>query len=167
MLTKPPFNPKRDREKTIQIMFEDFSVTSYSVSVGAVLSLYPSGTTTGVVVDCGGGGSHTVPIYNGHAIDKAVRRWDNGGRDLTDYLFKALGKKGYDIATTADRSTVEIIKEAHCYVALDFDQELKVAAQDKSLEVSVGVGVAWPEPDDMVVVVVGIIKTAVLTPTHT
>ncbi len=31
----------------------------------------------------------------------------------------------------------------------------------------VGVGVAWPEPDDMVVVVIGIIKTAVLTPTHT
>jgi actin-related protein len=46
-------------------MFETFNVPNFYVTIQAVLSLYASGRTTGVVVDSGDGVTHTVPIYEG------------------------------------------------------------------------------------------------------
>ena len=46
-----------------QIMFETFNTPSFYLAIDAVLSLYASGHTTGVVVDCGDAVSYTVPIY--------------------------------------------------------------------------------------------------------
>merc|ERR1712178_200213 len=52
LLTEAPMNPKENREKMTQIMFETFSARRFYVAIQAVLSLYASGRTTGVVVDC-------------------------------------------------------------------------------------------------------------------
>lgn len=53
LLTEAPLNPKNNREKTIQIMFETFSVPAIYMNIQAVLSLYSSGRTTGIVIDAG------------------------------------------------------------------------------------------------------------------
>merc|ERR1739848_909252 len=55
LLTEAPMNPKDNRERMTQIMFETFNVRRFYVAIQAVLSLYASGRTTGVVVDCGDG----------------------------------------------------------------------------------------------------------------
>ena len=84
LLTEAPLNPKANREKMTQILFEQFntpgkkslsirintqsivvcSLAMY-VAIQAVLSFNASGRRSGVVVECGDGVSCTVPIHQG------------------------------------------------------------------------------------------------------
>lgn len=46
-----------------EIMFEKFNVPASYLAIQAVLSLYSSGRTTGIVLDAGDGVTHTVPVF--------------------------------------------------------------------------------------------------------
>merc|ERR1712194_365664 len=77
------------------------------VAIQAVLSLYASGRTTGVVLDSGDGVSHTWAIYEGYALPHAILRLDLAGRDLNEKL---------------------------SHIALDFDTEMKEATESSDKE---------------------------------
>ncbi|WXG45603.1 MAG: actin family protein [Candidatus Atabeyarchaeum deiterrae] len=127
LLTEPPLNPRKNREKMAEIMFETFNVPAMYVSMQAVLSLYASGRTTGLVVDSGDGVTHIVPIYEGFALTHAINRVDLGGRDITEYLRRLLRQRGYSLVSSAEREIVRDIKEKLCYVALEPEKEMKLA----------------------------------------
>ncbi|KAJ7300741.1 actin 2 [Mycena albidolilacea] len=134
--TKAPLNPKMNREKMTSIMFETFNVPAFYVQIQAVLSLYASGRTTGTAMDSGDGVSHSVPVYEGFSLPHAIQRMDIAGRDLTAQLVKSLMERGYTFKTSAERETVDDMKERLCYVALDFEKELQLAVQSSVLEKS-------------------------------
>ncbi|PIA14306.1 actin-2 [Coemansia reversa NRRL 1564] len=125
LLTEAPLNPSANREQAAQVFFETFNVPAFYTSIQAVLSLYASGRTTGVVLDAGDGVSHAVPVFEGYALPHAIRRIDVAGRDITEYLQVLLQKAGHDFITSAEKEIVRQIKEKICYVALDAAKEEK------------------------------------------
>lgn len=125
LLTEPPLNPRENRDTAAQILFETFNVPALYTSVQAVLSLYASGKTTGIVLDSGDGVSHAVPVFQGFAIPNSIRRIDVAGRDVTEHMQQLLRKSGRVFHTSAEKETVKDIKEKAGYVALDPAKEEK------------------------------------------
>ncbi|KAJ3787975.1 actin-related protein [Lentinula aff. detonsa] len=128
LLTEAPLNPRSNRDIAAQIFFDTFNVPALYTSVQAVLSLYSSGRTTGIVLDSGDGVTHAVPVYEGFSMPNAIRRVDVAGRDVTDHLQLLLRKSGHHLHTTAEREIVRSIKEKCCYVAMNPAKEEKDAA---------------------------------------
>jgi actin beta/gamma 1 len=124
LMTENVLNPRANREKMTQIMFETFNTPAFYTATQSALALYASGRTTGLVLDIGYGVTHAVPIYEGMEISHAISRLDLAGRDLTDYLMKLLATRRYIFSTTEEHDCVPDIKEKLCYTALRPQQEL-------------------------------------------
>jgi actin-related protein len=134
LLTEAPLNPKNNRERMTQIMFEVFNTPGIYIGIQAVLSLYSAGKTTGIVMDAGDGVTHFVPIFEGYAFPHAIMRINLAGRDLTDYLLKILSERGLHLTSSAEREIVKDIKEKLTYVSLDFEEELKSSTKSANVE---------------------------------
>lgn len=134
LITETALNPKVNREKLTQLLFDTFNVPGLYVANTAVLSLYSAGKFTGVVVEIGDGVAHIVPIYDGFVLPRSIQRINLAGRDLTDYLIQILSERGLHLTTGTEREIAKDIKEKLCYVALDFDEELADSKSDSSKE---------------------------------
>lgn len=124
LLTEASFNSKANREKMTKIMFEKFNTPGMYIANSSYLSLFSTGRTTGIVLECGGGVTQVVPICECEIVPHAVDRYNWGGEDITDYLGKLLTERGYYFGTSSERETVRNIKEKWGYVAEDWEQEM-------------------------------------------
>merc|ERR1719206_23961 len=134
-LCEAALNPKANREKSVQVLFEKFGLDSLAMASQSILGLFSYGRTSGVVLESGQGVTHAVPVFEGNSLPQSIRRLDLGGRDVTDYLIKLLAEQGHSFASVAEREVVRVMKETACFVAkrekeapsdvpIDFDYEL-------------------------------------------
>ena len=127
LITEAPLNPRANRDRMCQILFETFSVPCVYVSVQAVLSLYASGRTTGVVIDSGDGVSHIVPVYDGFTLPSAIKRMDVAGRDITEQLALNVRRmSGVVLQSSSELDIARCIKEKCCYVSKDPSRDEKL-----------------------------------------
>lgn len=116
LLTEAPLNPCQNRDKVAEIFFETYRAPALFFAPPAVLSLYASGRTTGVVLDVGEGVTHAVPVYEGFALPHSVTRSDVAGRDVTRQMQLLLRRSGLSFTTTAEADLVKTMKEESCFV---------------------------------------------------
>lgn len=121
------FIAKTQREKTMHVMFETFSVPSFYVDSSTRLALYGSGRVTGVTMDCGDGVTDICCVYGGNEVSSSIRSLCIGGRDIGMYLERQLN----NIPSNSKKEIIRDIKEKLGYVALDFDMEMKKAIETR------------------------------------
>ncbi len=80
-------------------------VNSLAIYNSAVLSLFSTGSTKGVLIESGQGVSHTVPVFEGYALPHAVQRLDISGQDVTNKLIDVISTLWieFDAARSLDR----------------------------------------------------------------
>ena len=141
LLTEPIMNPSENKEKLVELMFENFNVPALQVCCQGLLSLVASGRTTGVVLDSGDGVTQVTPIYEGRIQSKAIARINLAGRQLTQNLLIMLNERGYKINSVHAIESARCIKEKLCSVAIDYDALIKDANKasiEKSFELPDG-----------------------------
>ncbi|XP_062595436.1 uncharacterized protein LOC134256784 [Saccostrea cucullata] len=102
-----------DGQQLMRLLFQLFKPRAVLLVNQAILSLFSSGRSTGVVINFGEGTSQVVPIFERCIIQHAVRNWGCNGLELTKKLMEML-----DISETpAGIIRAREIKEKFCYVA--------------------------------------------------
>ena len=108
LLSEAALNPRSNRERMTQMMFETFNVPAIYVMSQAALVLYSSGRTTGLVMNCGETQSQAVPVYEGYPVPHAIGALALGGKDLTEYMMKLLTER---YGTSREFSIVQDVKD--------------------------------------------------------
>mmetsp|Transcript_7187 Transcript_7187/g.9865 ORF Transcript_7187/g.9865 Transcript_7187/m.9865 type:complete len:375 (-) Transcript_7187:180-1304(-) len=134
LITEPPLNPRKNREKMAEIFFETFNIPAFYVQIPPILCLYASGRTTGLVLDSGEGVTHAVPVFEGFALPHAMQRIDVAGRDVTEYLQRLLRKAGYNFHTSAEMEVVRNIKEKVCFTSYDYKKDAREKEEEPNAE---------------------------------
>ena len=119
LLTEPALNPKENREKLVESILEDFQFAACKVETQATLTLISQAKSSGLVLDSGDGVTHCVPICDGFILEKAIRRINIAGHDISKYLSNLLHKRGFRFFSGYEIDQVRQIKEQSCYLALD------------------------------------------------
>lgn len=120
LLTESCEYSDEDRIKCAEIFFEYFNSPSMYIGNQGMLGLFSTGSSKGVVVDSGEGGTHIIPIYEGYISPYSVNKTQISGQDITHYLHKLLNQKGVTFSRHFDYDVIKDIKETKCYVSLDY-----------------------------------------------
>ncbi|MES1909043.1 MAG: hypothetical protein MHM6MM_001855 [Cercozoa sp. M6MM] len=120
LLTEAVHVAAREKAHKAEIMFEKFNVPALNISLGSVLSLYASGRTTGLVLDCGDSCTQCIPVFEGFTVRTGIKRLDVGGRDITHALAALIRGSSPTSplgASTGDMDIVREAKESLCCIA--------------------------------------------------
>ena len=90
LMTDSPINTKENKKMLCDLMLEKHKVKSFALMNTAVLSLFSTGTTTGLVTECGQGLTYAVPVFEGYALPHAIHTMNISGQDVTSKLMSEI-----------------------------------------------------------------------------
>lgn len=105
-----------------RLFIEDLGFKAMAMVNSSSLSLYATGRTSGVVVQCGETRTYTVPIYEGFPLYHALNKTKTGGRDLTEIFREGIIENQINILPE-NIETLREIKEKSCYVPYEQNYE--------------------------------------------
>eukprot|EP01084_Bolivina_argentea_P175438 303818_1 len=115
ILAEYALTSKSNRETITKMMFETFTVPRYYTNIMGVLSLYASGRTTGLTIDCGHEVTQFVPIYEGYATPYCMQKVSIGGKHINEALQTLLKQKYSQI--NINKKDIINIKHKYGYIA--------------------------------------------------
>ena len=101
-----------------RLFIEELGFKALAMINSSSLSLYATGRTTGLVVQCGETRTYTVPIYEGFPLYHALNKTKIGGKDLTEIFRRGILENNIDIKE-GDIHTLRQVKEKTCCVPVD------------------------------------------------
>ncbi|KAK4187042.1 hypothetical protein QBC35DRAFT_515759 [Podospora australis] len=144
-----------------QIVFEEYGFASYYRGVGPTFNAYQDiqgifhtpreadavpdvPAEVLLVIDSGYSSTTVTPILQGRPLHQAIRRLDVGGKLMTNYLTRLLSVRHFDMRN--ETYIVNEMKEAACYVSLDFKSDLektwKGTRGERRQDYMIGAGIA-------------------------
>ena len=122
LVTEAPGNPKSNREKMAQLLFDTFNVRGLYIVNSTLLPLYANGRTTGLSIEAGDGVVSAVPVFEGLVIPHTVKKNFISGRVITDYMNKLIIAEGTMPQANASswHQVIGTLKERVGYIALDY-----------------------------------------------
>lgn len=131
LVCEPAMNEKDKRGLIAEIFFETFNVPALFIAKQPLLSVYGTGSHTGLVVDIGEGGTRCVPIWQGHMLEDRVQSNILGGFKMTEYMGRLMSECDQTVSQMSQYMVAEM-KTSLAYVAQDFDKELKDKLAEKT-----------------------------------
>lgn len=138
-LSEPFHRPMVQKEKMMDLMFEELNVQgTYVAPSGLLSSVYCAIKDTGLVVEIGDGVTQVVPVIDGKVQLHLVVTENIGGYDITTHFINQLNKRGLGFDSSVHYLIADALKP-NCYVSQDFTSELtefKTKPYDKQRRVA-------------------------------
>lgn len=129
LIAESPLNPKKNREKLAETLFETFNVQNIHIANSSMLALYSYGITSGIVIDSGFGLTSVVPVYEGYPLPYASFKIGFGGNNLNEILQSMLSNK-MTYKDVKGRLATERIKESHGFVSKNFEEQENIGVEE-------------------------------------
>lgn len=102
-----------ERDKWAKLFFEVSHAPSICFMNSATLSIFASGRTSGLAIECGAGCTSTVPIFEGFPLKHSVISVDFGGQDMSYQLQGLFHERNIPI----DMYSAMIVKDRLAFTA--------------------------------------------------
>nr|OQO27219.1 hypothetical protein B0A51_05314 [Rachicladosporium sp. CCFEE 5018] len=86
LVSEPPWNPKKERERTIELAMEDWGVPAFFLAKTGQLAAYSQSKATALVVDIGARNTSVTAVWDGMVLGKSLHHTPLAGDWLTNQV---------------------------------------------------------------------------------
>uniref|UniRef100_A0A914EFT4 Actin-related protein 6 n=1 Tax=Acrobeloides nanus TaxID=290746 RepID=A0A914EFT4_9BILA len=125
VLTDTGQNVPAFRDRSAEMVFEDYEFQSLSTSLVATAKSLNGESSSCFVIDSGYSFTHIIPYINGKVYRPGIVRIDVGGKALTNQLKEWISYRQLQVLD--ETYVMNQCKEDACFVSLNFNEDMKIS----------------------------------------